>query len=234
MGAGNLDWMGRDSERGAAAPGSGQTVGGSDTAGGERRLLWLGPRSAERAERTMLSLAQAGFVVTCWSDAEDALHAFVRDLPDLIVVDARADAEAGGARVAQLREVVGVPIVVVGETDAARCAESSGAFGSGAAHVAASELERLPSLVRELVGLADPTDPTAPGPTEDCAGALAAPRPTAAQVRTRARIELRDALARELVACRGNLAEVGRRLGKDRSTVRYHLRRFGMLGDAAD
>ena len=28
----------------------------------------------------------------------------------------------------------------------------------------------------------------------------------------------------------GNVAEVARRLGKDRSTVRYHLRRLGMLG----
>jgi len=54
-------------------------------------------------------------------------------------------------------------------------------------------------------------------------------RVTAAEVRRIARSELEAELARQLVDCRGNLAEVARRMGKDRSTIRYHLRRFGML-----
>lgn len=55
------------------------------------------------------------------------------------------------------------------------------------------------------------------------------PRVTAAAVRRNARSELEAELARQLVDCRGNLAEVARRMGRDRSTIRYHLRRFGML-----
>lgn len=44
--------------------------------------------------------------------------------------------------------------------------------------------------------------------------------------------ELFDQLERLVIETRGNLAEVARRIGRDRSTVRYHLRRFGMLGEA--
>ncbi|MBY0400465.1 hypothetical protein K2X89_09240 [Myxococcota bacterium] len=68
-------------------------------------------------------------------------------------------------------------------------------------------------------------------------GDLPSPRPaasrrvTAAEVRRNARYELEGELRRQLVECRGNLAEVARRMGKDRSTIRYHLRRFGMLAD---
>jgi transposase-like protein len=31
------------------------------------------------------------------------------------------------------------------------------------------------------------------------------------------------------VECSGNISEIARRMGRDRSTVRYHLRRFGLL-----
>jgi predicted transcriptional regulator len=41
--------------------------------------------------------------------------------------------------------------------------------------------------------------------------------------------ELRGLLQRLVVDCRGNIAEIARRMDRDRSTVRYHLRRMGML-----
>ena len=55
---------------------------------------------------------------------------------------------------------------------------------------------------------------------------------TAADARQLRDRELFDRLERLLIETRGNIAEMGRRMGKDRSTIRYHLRRFGMLGDA--
>ena len=54
---------------------------------------------------------------------------------------------------------------------------------------------------------------------------------TAAEAREIGRRELCLQLESLLVETRGNIAEIGRRIGKDRSTVRYHLRRFGMLGE---
>ena len=53
---------------------------------------------------------------------------------------------------------------------------------------------------------------------------------TADEARDDGRRELFEQLEALLVETRGNIAEVARRLGKDRSTVRYHLARFGMLG----
>lgn len=54
---------------------------------------------------------------------------------------------------------------------------------------------------------------------------------TATQARVMRDRELFDLLERLLFETRGNIAEMARRLGKDRSTVRYHLKRFGMLSD---
>lgn len=62
----------------------------------------------------------------------------------------------------------------------------------------------------------------------------AAPREplvTMEEARAQGRRELFERLEALLVETRGNVAEMARRLGKDRSTVRYHLRRFGMLGE---
>lgn len=53
---------------------------------------------------------------------------------------------------------------------------------------------------------------------------------TAAAARERARRALRARLAHLVVETDGNVAEIARRMGKDRSTVRYHLDRFGLLG----
>lgn len=52
---------------------------------------------------------------------------------------------------------------------------------------------------------------------------------TAAGARLLARRELREELQKQLLDCRGNIAEMARRMGKDRSTIRYHLHRQGML-----
>jgi transcriptional regulator with GAF, ATPase, and Fis domain len=54
---------------------------------------------------------------------------------------------------------------------------------------------------------------------------------TVMEARRRAQQEFRRVLQTNLVECRGNVAEMARRMGKDRSTIRYHLCRFGMLGE---
>ncbi|GEM_PF-6350870 len=56
------------------------------------------------------------------------------------------------------------------------------------------------------------------------------PTITAERARQLAKRDFARRLEGLLLETGGNVAEVARRLGKDRSTVRYHLRRLGMLG----
>lgn len=161
------------------------------------------------------AIARAGGVVIERADVLSGLHAFIRALPDLVVIDELLPEQAVDELVERLRELSDVPIVVV-----------RGGFEQHAKlesrHCAVHPVtpERAESVVagvlREIAGAR--VGPSVP------AGPI-----TAAQVRRDARTALRTQLERLLVECRGNLAEVARRMGKDRSTIRYHLRRFGML-----
>ena len=60
------------------------------------------------------------------------------------------------------------------------------------------------------------------------------PAITAAEARRLREHELFERLERLLIETRGNIAEIGRRMGRDRSTIRYHLRRFGMLDERTE
>lgn len=91
------------------------------------------------------------------------------------------------------------------------------------------DLDRLGSIARELVTQdarveGQIGERSSPG---RCPGAHE--RITAKAARSLAQRELRDQLGSQILDCRGNIAEVARRMGKDRATIRYHLRRFGML-----
>ena len=57
------------------------------------------------------------------------------------------------------------------------------------------------------------------------------PTITVAGARRMARQAFRRRLETLLFETGGNVAEMARRLGKDRSTVRYHLERYELLGD---
>ena len=50
-----------------------------------------------------------------------------------------------------------------------------------------------------------------------------------ASARKRRQRELREQLERLLVECQGNIARMADRLGRDRATVVYHLRKFGLF-----
>lgn len=203
--------------------------------GGDRRLLWLGSAALVSSEPSLRALARTDLIVCDWAEAGEAQRAFVQALPDLVVVDARSRASDAWALVGRIGEISGVPIVVVGRDSESRATSWSARLGfdpKRVVEIGERDLAQLASIVaglcREAPGAAGARRSGGTTRTDGRAERL-----TAAQVRSQARAELRDALERELVACRGNLAEVGRRLGKDRSTVRYHLRRFGMLGDEA-
>lgn len=171
-------------------------------------------------------LRASGFVVHACADAKAGLEGFVRVLPDLIVVGSGSETEGVIALVERIRELSDVPLIVVGAGEPVRRAIERMPVGADRFVAAGVAGEALGEAASELVA-ARPA--TSASPVAD----RARPRMTATHVRQVAREALRRELERQLWACRGNLAEVGRRMGRDRSTIRYHLRRFGMLTDGA-
>lgn len=162
------------------------------------------------------SLAREGFAVRVCPDGLGGLHAFIRELPDLIVTSDRLTGLDGFELIRRVREISDVPVLVVASQPELANRERAMRLGVDRLLARSVDQHELARVAREL---ADPVRrPRPPGK-----------RLTAAHVRNVARSELRAELERLLVDCRGNLAEIGRRMGKDRSTIRYHLRRFGML-----
>lgn len=208
---------------------------------------------AERGRRLEQALGQVGLAARVCPDAGSGLHAFLRELPDLVVARA-AQADPEGADVLrELRAIADVPVLLVlgaqagrgggvamesgrlrGESSCERerlCAGGArilpdSADGEQIARIAAAILTDAAGAAHAEEATGAELGPDSARPRSGCPGLV-----TAAEVRRQARSELAAELERQLVACRGNLAEMARRMGKDRSTIRYHLRRFGMLVD---
>lgn len=164
------------------------------------------------------SLARDGFAVRVCPDGLAGLHAFIRELPDLIVTSDRLTGLDGFEFVRRVREISDVPVVVVASEPELANRERAMRLGVDRFLARSLDQHELALVARELL------EPVRPPHSSR-------KRLTAAHVRSVARSELQAELERLLVECRGNLAEIGRRMGKDRSTIRYHLRRFGMLVD---
>jgi DNA-binding NarL/FixJ family response regulator len=149
----------------------------------------------------------------------EGLAAFVEALPDVVLIDAEGERSTALDLLGRIREISDVPVVVVGP-QAADPADDERVLALGADAVLATDAA-AESVAAVVVGLGARRAHVTRVPV----------RLTADRARSIAREALRAELERQLVECRGNLAEVGRRMGKDRSTIRYHLRRFGMLGE---
>lgn len=193
---------------------------------GSRLCVLVVGESEEQGARLVPLFARAGFTVRECADGVAGVDAFIRELPDLIVAHDPIVGREGIELIRRLREISDVPVVLVGQADSPGARATALRLGVDRYVASPRELESLPRLAVDLVG-----PPGAAGP----AGSLrprAARRPvTATHVRRAAQAALCAELERLLVACNGNLAEMARRMGKDRSTIRYHLRRFGMLAE---
>lgn len=195
------------------------------TAAGRARVLVI-EAVAELGQQLGEGLGRAGFTARVCADARTGLQAFLCDLPDLIVTRAQAADPEGRVVLGDLRAISDVPVLLVGGVGSA---SERGRVLSGA--VDADEVARVASAI---VAASDGGMDGASWPSGGAASPERAAGPrriTAAEVRSIARSELEAELERQLVDCRGNLAEMARRMGKDRSTIRYHLRRFGMLAE---
>lgn len=179
------------------------------------RILVVGDRAAGRRILGK-ELAAAGFVVFYAKDDVEALDCLDVEAPDLLVTEHRPSSLDAIDLVRRVRAVSGIPVVVISAFGSIADCERAMRMGADRFLQFRTDLNRLGAVAQELV--------------EGATSARTVDLPlTASQARELGQKEFRHRLERLVVECRGNIAEIGRRMERDRSTVRYHLRRLGLL-----
>lgn len=162
-------------------------------------------------------LSACGFRVAQARDAFHALERLPEVAPDLVVTDLRMPGQDGIDLVRRIREFSEVPIIVITAYPSVPTCESAMRGGAQRFLRWRHDLDRLGEVAAELLNA-----------RERKQAAVAAVRDVTA-ARVRRQRELRDRLERLLVECQGNIARMADRLGRDRATVVYHLRKFGLF-----
>jgi DNA-binding NtrC family response regulator len=182
--------------------------------------LWTALVVDDTAEARALlceKLTACGFRVTQARDAFHALERLPEVAPDLVVTDLRMPGQDGIDLVRRIREFSTVPIIVITAYPSVPTCESALRGGAQRFLRWRQDLDRLGEVAAELLQAREPRE-AGGAAVRDVAGA-----------RSRRRRELRDHLARLLVECQGNIARMADRLGRDRATVVYHLKKFGLF-----
>jgi DNA-binding NtrC family response regulator len=185
-----------------------------------QRALIVDDLAADR-ELVGRELAAAGFALSFAADGREALDRLETERPDLIVTDHRVPRVDAIALLRRVRAVSDVPVVIL--TTSGSIPDCERAMRSGADRFLQfrRDLGRLGAVARAVVESHETRR-------------VAAAEVTAEEARALGQRELRSLLQRLVVECRGNIAEIARRMDRDRSTIRYHLRRMGLLGRARD
>ncbi len=180
------------------------------------RALVVNDLAAGR-EMVEKELLVVGFSVLFAADKREALRLLDAERPDLIVTDHHKPRLDGIELVRRVRAVSDVPIVILTTFGSISECERAMRMGADRFLQFRRDLARLGRLCRELLDKTEPRRVLAKGITAEEARAVG-------------QRELRSLLQRLVVECRGNTAEIARRMNRDRSTVRYHLRRMDLLG----
>ena len=162
-------------------------------------------------------LSACGFRVAQARDAFHALERLPEVAPDLVVTDLRMPGQDGIDLVRRIREFSDVPIIVITAYPSVPTCESALRGGAQRFLRWRHDLDRLGEVATELLS-ARGRKQADEGGVRDVAAA-----------RMRRQRELRDHLERLLAECQGNIARMAERLGRDRATVVYHLRKFGLF-----
>lgn len=162
-------------------------------------------------------LSACGFRVSQARDAFHALERLTESAPDLVVTDLRMPGQDGIDLVRRIREFSAVPIIVITAYPSVPTCESALRGGAQRFLRWRHDLDRLGDVAVELLNERERGEAGKPD-VRDVAAA-----------RMRRQRELRDQLERLLVECQGNIARMAERLGRDRATVVYHLRKFGLF-----
>jgi DNA-binding NtrC family response regulator len=169
--------------------------------------------------RTLLheKLTECGFRVAQARDAFHALERLPEIAPDLVVTDLRMPGQDGIDLVRRIREFSDVPIIVITAYPSVPTCESALRGGAQRFLRWRHDLDRLGEVAAELLSARARSDVDEQGVRD------------VATARSRRKRELRDQLERLLIECQGNIARMAERLGRDRATVAYHLRKFGLF-----
>jgi len=165
-------------------------------------------------------LEQVGFDLSFAEDGLAALGVFGASQPDLILTDRHMPRLDGIGLLRRIRQVSDVPVVMITAFASISGCEEAMRVGANRYLEFRRDLDRVASVACELVERKSSLSIRKDSRSITATGA-----------RLQAQQELRRSLEGLLVECRGNIAEMARRMGRDRSTIRYHLRRLGMLGE---
>lgn len=199
----------------------GKSMETAEESGGAPRVLVVEGQGAAR-EVVRHALGEAGFRLRFAAAGEEALRCFQTESLDLIVTDHHLPRVDGIELVRRIRAESDVPVVILTACGSIPDCERAMRAGADRFLQTRRDAERLARVARELV--------ESRGSRRNAAST---PELTAEQARALGQRELQNRLKRLVVECRGNIAEIARRMNRDRSTIRYHLRRMGLLESAA-
>lgn len=169
----------------------------------------------ERRGRRILAreLARSGFEIDVAVDPFVALEMARSSRFALVVTDFEMPGMDGIELLARIREFSDVPLIVISAYGTIPLCERAILLGAHRFLRFDEDIDHLGDIARSLVDGSDQVDA----------------RPLSAQAaRERRGEDLRRWLEALVAECGGNVSEIARRSGKDRSTVRYHLRRLGL------
>jgi CheY-like chemotaxis protein len=147
-------------------------------------------------------------------DPFDALVRFGEVRPDVVITELKLPGGDGIELLKRIREFSDVPVVFLAASPSIASCER--ALLAGAQRFLEWS-EGIDALARATWELLEPRTRKGGGDA------------SLADARSRRRADLRSELERLLLECRGNIALMSERLQKDRATVTYHLKRFGLF-----
>ena len=161
-------------------------------------------------------LVNAGFLVELARTSAEALDRLDTAPFDLVVADHRSPGIDAMDVIDRVRRSSDIPIIVLAAAPSISDCEAAMRAGADRFLRLRDDVEGLSRIARELMA--------SKAPRHNAGGRL-----TREEARALGQRELRALLQRLIVECRGNIAEIARRMDRDRSTIRYHLRRLDLL-----
>jgi DNA-binding NtrC family response regulator len=164
-------------------------------------------------------LARSGFEVDLSVDPFEALERVRSSRYALVLTDFEMPGMDGLELLARIREFNEVPVIVISAYGTIPLCERAILLGAHRFLRFDEDMDRLAEIACALVD----------APLEEVSPPL-----SAQAARERRGEDLRRWLEAMVAESGGNVSEIARRWGKDRSTVRYHLRRLGLWASEAD
>lgn len=161
-------------------------------------------------------LSHSGFLVDLAASADEALTILGTEQFDLVVADHRKPGIDAIDLIRCVRRTSDVAMIVLAASPSIQDCEQAMRAGADRFLRIHGDVERLGDVAHELL-------------TDTSVRRRVGGRLTREQARALGQRELHTVLQRLVIECRGNIAEIARRMNRDRSTIRYHLRRLDLL-----